>query len=111
MVSGFRTHSRQVEKKKAYHSSLHVPCFSKVIWVLGVEINAEDFDDRLDADVPEFFADVYLCRWTELAAFVLVFGARSRFRGSIWAWVWVWSSGLACELHRVYATGEELGGL
>lgn len=110
MVSGCGTNLRLVEKKKVYHSSLDVPFFSRVIWVLEVEIDAEDFDDRLEADVPEFFTDVYLCRWAQLAAFIFEFGARSQCRGSIWAWIWVWSSVSTCELHGVYATGEELGG-
>lgn len=42
MVSGCGTNLRLVEKKKVYHSSLDVPFFSRVIWVLEVEIDAED---------------------------------------------------------------------
>lgn len=63
MVSGCGTNLRLVKKKKVYHSSLDVLFFSRVIWVLKVEIDAEDFDDRLKADIPEFCTDVYLCRW------------------------------------------------
>ena len=109
MVSGCGNHLRLVEKK-IYHSSLDVPFFSRVIWVLEVEIDLEDFDDRLEADVPEFFTDVYLCRWAQLASFIYEVGARSQCRGSISAWIWVWSIVSSCELRGVYATGEELGG-